>query len=385
MRIKFLTINILTCLIIHCGQAFCQADYSIVIISPRVGEIIDKTEKEYYHLFQSLDGFEQAFFFMDASNNFYANVSLTKNEAIIDTVILYNEAYLIRTSELIDNFESVAAGGYEFKRTKSEFTTIKDTSNLITQIYMPSLTASDSQNVVTKTKKATTYKTDDYKNYGRLNLSEDKIDLTLDYYPKLGVGLGSSTPLSANEINNVLLSIEDRFRNAGYSVKHNEFEITTSVYLWFILKLQITENASLALNAGYTPGESEPDFTSVTIYASYRADIFNLGWLKPYCSIGFSSNTISLDQSFSYNDRISPIDTSGGYDYLSSIIISGEGDSFGYNFLLGLELGTSSAGLNLYTEYIFINPYKFKAGNQSDAFEIDLSGFCFGASIIMYF
>jgi hypothetical protein len=360
-----------------------QPTYKILIISPKVGEVIDKSEKDYFHLFQTIKGFEQGIFFVDTSNSYYGLIEyINQNGIKCDTVINYSEAYLIRTSELIDNFEKVAAGGYQFTRSEFSFPTIDDKNNLLAAITLTS-------NIKTENKsEKITYKDyykQEFKNSDLLELSDNKIDIDLNYYPRLGFGIGFSTPLSTEDINNIITSVENIYRNQGYDIRYNKSENNNAGYLWLNLKVLLTKNITISLNTGSTVSEDEPNLKSVAIYGFYRYDLFKLHWFQPYAGLGVSSNVISLDQDFPYYDRVSPIDTSGGYDYLSSIQIQGEAKSIGLNFLIGIELVGSFTGLNLYTDYALINSFNVKSNSDPESYTMNFSGFTYGIILSVYF
>ncbi len=365
----------------HFTQA--QTNYRIIIISPRVGEVIDKMEKDYFHLFQTIKEFEQGIFFEDSSGAYYGIIKYTNQNGIsCDTVINYSEAYLVRTSETIDNLEKVLAGGYQFTRTSCQFPVVSDTSNLLTNVTITP--NSDSENNINQVNRKVSYKLES-KNYNLLELSDKKIDMNLEYYPKLGFGVGISTALTTDDVNSILISIEDKYKSQGYLISHNEFQSENTGYLWLSLKVRIIENITVSLDAGSTLGDAQPQIYSVKAYGVYNFDVFKLKWLKPYAGLGINHIVISLNESFNYHNRISPIDTSGRYDYLSKIKIYGEGKSFGFNITGGLELRSSTIGFSLYGDYSFMNPINVKSSESSEGYKLDFSGFTYGMTLSIYF
>jgi hypothetical protein len=362
---------------------FAQNNYKIVIISPRVGEVIDKTEKDYFHLFQTIKEFEQGIFFEDSSGAYYGVIKYTNQNGIsCDTVINYSEAYLLRTSELIDNLEKILAGGYQFTRTDYQFTVVGDTTDLLTNVTLTSI--NNSGNYLNQKKRNVSYKLES-KEYDHLKLSDKKIDINLDYYPQLGFGVGVSTSLTTDEVNSIFLSVENKYRSQGYSISHNEFYLDNPLYLWFSLKVRIIENLTVSLDAGSTSADAQPQLYSVKAYGVYNFNVFKLNWLKPYAGLGINHILVSLNKSFNYGDRISPIDTSGRYDYLSTIRIYGEGKSLGFNITGGLELTASTIGFNLCADYSFMNPITVQSNESTEGYKLNFSGFTFGMTLTIYF
>ena len=364
-----------------------QSAFKIVIISPRVGEIIDSSEKEYFHLFQSIKGFNQAIFFMDSTDSYFASVYfIDKNRTTVDTVIEYSKPYLIRTSELIDNFEQANSGNYQFVRTEYDFPTINDSNNLLSAVSLPLVTA----NSYSQTSKISVENKGNYsigsKDYNLLPLSEQKVDIDLDYYPILGFGIGISTVLTAtSDINSTLTSIEDKYRNQGYSIKHNEYQPESSGYLWLCLKVKIIKNISVSLDVASTLGQSPSKMNSIKLFGTYKFDVFELKSQGPYVGVGINYLAVTLSESFSYRDRISPIDTTGRFEYLGNINITGEGSSFGINFTAGLDIYLSSIGIDLYTDYNLMSPITLNSGDNNSKLNLNFSGFTFGAILFIYF
>ena len=382
-KLKILAVISLVVFFLPKQFIFAQNNYKIVIISPRVGEVIDKAEKDYFHLFQTIKEFEQGIFFEDSSGAYYGLIKYTNQNGIsCDTVINYSKAYLLRTSELIDNLEKILAGGYQFTRTDYQFTVVEDTTDLLTNVKVKSI--KNSENYSNQEKRNISFKLKS-KEYNHLKLSDKKIDINLEYYPQLGFGVGISTSLTTNDVNNILMSIENKYRSQGYSISHNEFYLDNPRYLWFSLKVRIIENLTVSLDAGSTTADAQPQLYSVKAYGVYNFNAFNLNWLKPYAGLGINHILVSLNKSFNYGDRISPIDTSGRYDYLSTIRISGEGKSFGFNITGGLELTASTIGFNLYADYSFLNPITVQSNESTEGYKLDFSGFTFGMTLTVYF
>jgi len=366
---------------------FTQSAFKIVIISPGVGEIIDTSERDYFHLFQTVKGFKQAVFFVDSSNSFYAFINFTDSKGSnIDTVIKYNKSYLVRTSEIIDNFEQVTSGGYQFIRMDYDFPTVEDTNNLLSGVAASSLVNNYNLPQVKESLNYNKNNISNSKNYDLLTLSDQKINIDLDHYPQLGFGVGISTALNASsEINSAISSIEEKYRSQGYSIKHNEYQLDVAGYLWLSLKVDIIKSVSISLDVGSTLGQTDEGMNTIKLFGTYKFDLFDTKTVRPYGGAGINCLFISLNENFNYYDRITPIDTSGRYDYLSSINISGEGTSLGLNVTAGIDIYSSPIALNLYADYSVMNPIKVQTSDNNAELSLNYSGFIIGAILLVYF
>ena len=60
-----------------------------IVVSPLIGDTLDAAERDYYHLFPSLDGFEWAVFYLNPDSSLMVMASLLQDGARRDTVIQY--------------------------------------------------------------------------------------------------------------------------------------------------------------------------------------------------------------------------------------------------------------------------------------------------------
>jgi len=85
----------------------------VVIISEKVGEVIDFSERNRFHLFQNVDGFVKATFFRSSDTAYYAQIiSYESNGERRETKRAYSLLALLRMAEIINHFDEVSAGGY---------------------------------------------------------------------------------------------------------------------------------------------------------------------------------------------------------------------------------------------------------------------------------
>lgn len=116
---------IIISLLIITLQAIAQEESSkILIISPRVGEVVDQTERENYKLFPGMEGFQSAQFFQLAPDSFKAEIKyLDSNDGSEKIKIQYlTQTEIRQVRELIDHFDQIKKGEYTYDREKSDQT-----------------------------------------------------------------------------------------------------------------------------------------------------------------------------------------------------------------------------------------------------------------------
>jgi hypothetical protein len=90
----------------------------VVILSPRVGAVINAKERERFQLFEGIPGFASAIIHQTAKGTYYADILLTSSDGSERHMTLWyseteGESYLSKLAERIDHFEDVAAGRYQ--------------------------------------------------------------------------------------------------------------------------------------------------------------------------------------------------------------------------------------------------------------------------------
>jgi hypothetical protein len=95
------------------GRLRTQNSDKVVILSLRVGSVIDGAERERYQLFQEIKGFDRAVFLQTPEKTYYAKIMYIEPDGgRRDTTIQYSEDSLSVLAERIDHFEDLKAGKY---------------------------------------------------------------------------------------------------------------------------------------------------------------------------------------------------------------------------------------------------------------------------------
>jgi hypothetical protein len=73
-------------LLVNALFVFPQQDEPI-IVSPLIGGDLDRVERDYFHLFPQIDGFEKAVFYLNDDKSFRAKITTNINDEFKDTII----------------------------------------------------------------------------------------------------------------------------------------------------------------------------------------------------------------------------------------------------------------------------------------------------------
>lgn len=100
------------------NKLVAQDDDNVVILSPRVGAVIDAKERERFQLFEGIPGFASAIIHQTAKGTYYADILFTSPDGREGHMTLRypeteGESYLSKLAERIDHFEDLAAGRYQ--------------------------------------------------------------------------------------------------------------------------------------------------------------------------------------------------------------------------------------------------------------------------------
>ena len=83
---KITLLSLILALLINNNLLFTQRVEPIEI-SPLIGEELDRIERDYFHMFPQIDGFENAVFYLNDDNSLRVEINSSSNGLIKDTVI----------------------------------------------------------------------------------------------------------------------------------------------------------------------------------------------------------------------------------------------------------------------------------------------------------
>ncbi len=89
-----------------------QDSARIVILSPRVGAVIDQPARERYHLFSQFGNFHDALFYVTSDSLCYARITLGEGADASDTTIHYSSQAIKMLADKIEHFKEISSGAY---------------------------------------------------------------------------------------------------------------------------------------------------------------------------------------------------------------------------------------------------------------------------------
>jgi hypothetical protein len=114
-----LALQMMLCIIIIVSvldQLFAQdREGEVIIISQRVGEMIDRGERNYYQLFPDIEGFQSAIFTHLPNNTYELKITYHRDNAVRMRFLKLSESEIKEIRKSIDHFEEIQIGIYESK------------------------------------------------------------------------------------------------------------------------------------------------------------------------------------------------------------------------------------------------------------------------------
>lgn len=86
-KIKYLVI---TLILFAASQNYSQERDSLIQLYPGIGDTLDQFDREYFELFQNIDGFEYATFYIRNDKYLISKIAFTNNEILYDTTAIQN-------------------------------------------------------------------------------------------------------------------------------------------------------------------------------------------------------------------------------------------------------------------------------------------------------
>ena len=93
-------------------STFAQDSAYVVVLSPKVGNVIDNAERQHYGFFQNVKDFYSAAIVRRMDGKFFARITLSSSGANEIQSIPLSESSVFRYAEKIENFEDMKIGVY---------------------------------------------------------------------------------------------------------------------------------------------------------------------------------------------------------------------------------------------------------------------------------
>ena len=332
------------------NRVLAQDSDKVVILSPRVGAVIDASEREYFHLFPDIKGFVRAVVYQTPQKTYHAKIVLTeRNGEARDTTVQCQENYLLTLAEQTDHFEGIEKGIYQMGQQPATLKLFEPRTQVAT-------TPPDLQpDLLPFAAQAGEFEPETYPDWG------------------FGVGLSTYSP-DFGGLNAAFAAIEHKYRNQGYSVPHVTLGFDASSCLWYNIKIRFSRSLGLLLEVGTAiNGDTAHVFRAVSATGLYHFEVFKISWLRPYVGAGLGRYHLEVTQDYK---NVGPS---------RDLVVFVEGGNTGFHAVAGVELSPRGApSLSLYAKYLFIPTVETTttAGVKAN---VDLSSMVAGAGISFYF
>lgn len=370
----FLLFIILSMLTLCRHATSAQEDVKIVILSPRVGTLIDETERNSFQIFPQIRNFISAVVYT-ADGNYFIQFRLSDLDGKErDTIIIYSENLILMIAEKIDHYEEIKGGNYKIGQNPP---TLVIAEGEPLRIQLPPHTKRRKTDQTQSTSDKAVFKFW----YEPLPLAQTAIFEDQETYPKLGFGIGFAlySPDFSN-LNNAFLAIENKYRDQGYSIGGSNTKLDITSLIYFHLQFQPFKHFSLFLQTASMDEESKK-FSTTTVSLLYHVRPFQGSWFRPFAGVGIGKYTFEIVQLYGKNNRVSPI-TKDCYEYLDKITVGGGGTA--YQIMAGVDIVIQNTiGISFYGSYVFAPKIKSSVQEYQKA-SPKLNGPSFGTRLSIY-
>src|SRR5208283_167964 len=303
---SFRSLLFLVCVSFAYSVVFAQDSAKVIILSPRIGVVLDRQERNYFQIFMRVNDFESAVFFQSADKQCFAKISLRPKLAPPkDTIIFYPVGFLLNISEKIDHYEDLLEGKYRMGAQPSFVASQLDTTaaRFLVQSPMASpLDTSSARSLV----QAARWRDE------KLPFADDANKYFFDDFPDWGFGFGYSAYfVDLSGIAPALTKIEEGYRNLGYDIQSNDLNTHVSPLRLLDLKIRFSSSLAALFEAGKTVGSDNVSLEWFSASLLYRFQTFKEARIFPFVGAGVTVVYLSADQN--YSNRISPVDTLDQY------------------------------------------------------------------------
>ncbi len=339
---------------------------------PRVGETIDRNERDYFGVFPSIMNFERAIFTRDTAGVYTAHVWTRRSGGAYElrTLTFHRQTFLQFVERLV-NFEGLQNGTYKMgHRALTGF--LADSSDRSGSTVM---TIGQERNQVSLFPE-------------RLPFADVSEEAEGDTRIQVGFGYGYSTySLAFEALNSVMQQMEAKYESQGFQLPHRRISVDIRGMPWWYLSFRYGRSLVLDLNAGSASTERAA-FRGASASLIYVMHPSYLKGVRPFAGVGLGSFNLSLDQVIHYNVRVSPANAKGEYTVLSHIRFSGGETESAILLTAGLEVGTeapySGFGVSCFASYLFTSEFAVST-NVGPSPRIDMSSPMIGLRGMIYF
>lgn len=347
--------------------ASAQNMVRVIILSPRVGEMIDIPERDKFNIFKSIKGFLTAEIFEIPDSSYKVHFRLTGLDSTVsDTLITYSLTALRQMAEKINNFEALSEGTYKMgdNQVRSFNYIVKNTP-----LNFKSAKTAPVSDLTVKGEKIPEVK----QSASVVFHTEGKIkDYFNSRFPKFGIFAGfSSYSSDLSDLSSVVNPVVDFLRSHNYMISYPQIDVNPNAFILYGLKFRFSYQFELAAEAGISGKTGTGRFLnmdvslqSASLSCIVHPDILHFKWISPFLGGGFGYYKLKFSKSFPCYYKLP--DEVGA---LESIRLSGAMGKGAVHMMCGLDYIPSDnkgIGVSLFARYLMI-PSMLLKNNHPDA------------------
>jgi len=312
--IKYILIPVF-CIFVVTSGIYPQGGDRVIIVSNRVGVVIDKSEQIHYKIFERVSDFNSCVVHIDSLDGYYILFTLVdKNGKSKDTAISYSEQAILLLSEKIDHFEEILKGTYKPGTEKARIRILNGEEMIKS---LDEIARTRDSLAVTLIKPAQP----DILPFADIGDMQDYY-----FYPAWGFGFGVSTfSPDFGSVYEAMTAVENKYKALGYSIRpHNEDQFNMG-FLNAHFNLKFTKTIGALINAAVSVNKSV-DYGNIALLAEYYPELLSFGKFCAFGTAGISVTYLSVSQS--YGDRISQVSSNNSYYLLDAIKVESSKTGF---------------------------------------------------------
>ncbi len=379
-RVPFFT-SLLCFLVLQVHPASAQITGETVILSERVGELVDSSESEKFHVFQNIKGLQSARVIM-ISDSLLSVVFQIRQPSSAPRVEYqkYSLAVLKVIAEKINHIEGLIDGTYVMGTEPARLRTAAGSS--VGERPPPARAGVAGLPAESQA-------------FGRsgaslpaqpLPFSQISASLPMRArYPQFGFtgGIASYEP-DAGGLWQRLAAIEEHYRSYGYPIEYARSRAPHDLALFFAATVVFDPSFDVSLEV--VRREHVVTYKSIALSGRYFPEKLTMGPLRLFASVGVQAVSYSVSAVQSYHDPIGPADSVGRFMMFVEVDIQGTENVLSWFLGAGLELGRTPAftpGLSAFVRYVF-SPDLALSSSVGEGV-VKTEGYLFGVTLTIYF
>ncbi len=344
-----------------------QDSARVVILSARVGPVIDAVERIYFRVFPPYADFDHAVILRASDGRYFARITrlATLSGVESDTLVEYPETTLLSMAEKIDHLEELKSGEYVMGTEPAELR-LAEGERVPLRVEPAAQRKAVASSSPARVRSAPVNRV--------LPIASEAAASAPELFPLFGIGVGvASYSPDLNGLERIFSEIEEYFKNEGHPVGPVSRSFVVGPVFTACVDARVSSPLTVTLEAGLSAGEVQVRCFSVSCNYAFISGPSEV--LRPYIAAGVSRYRFRLERS--YGQYVSQ------YTTLDAVVV--EGAKTGGTVRLGMEyLPSRVAHLHLFAAYLLF-PTLDATTSLGGSTSLKLSSFQAGFRVVLYF